>query len=282
MPSLTAGLGFKPEHFNDALSCSAAGMWYEIHAENYMVAGGNRIAMLDALSDRYPISVHGVGLSLASADEPDSSHLQKLKQVVEHSRAFIVSEHLAWNRRKEAHFPDLLPFPRTNESLDAVARNIDIAQNVLQRKLLIENPSLYLSLETHEWSETDFLTELTRRTGCGLLVDINNIYVSTHNVSGDAFDYLDQLPVDAIGEIHLAGHIREAHEGVEILIDNHGAPICEDVWNLYQYLIKRIGPRPTLIERDNVLPTFAELLSERDHAATLIMRSKEQLHVHVG
>jgi len=276
----TAGLGFKPEHFNEALSCPTNGMWYEIHAENYMVAGGIRLEMLDALANKYPVSVHGVGLSLASIDEPDRQHLHKLKQVVERTEAFVVSEHLAWNRWQGAHFPDLLPFPRTSESLNIIARNVGIAQNALQRRLLIENPSLYLPLDIHEWSETDFLKELVKRTGCGLLVDVNNIYVSTQNVGGDAVAYLDQLPIEAIGEIHLAGHAREKTDDIELLVDNHGAAICDEVWKLYQHLINRTGARPTLIERDNAIPAFDELLSERSHAASLMQPlEREQRHV---
>jgi uncharacterized protein (UPF0276 family) len=274
----TAGLGFKPEHFADAMRCSAAGMWYEIHAENYMVAGGTRLSLLDALRDQHPVSVHGVGLSLASAEEPDHQHLLRLKQVVDRSEAFVVSEHLAWNKWQGTHVPDLLPFPRTTEALQLIERNIDIAQNTLQRKLLIENPSLYLSLDTHEWSETDFLTELVNRTGCGLLVDVNNIYVSTQNIGGDAYDYLDQLPANAIGEIHIAGHVSETHRDTTLLIDTHGAAICEAVWNLYQYLIRRIGARPTLIERDNEIPGFSELLVERNRAAQLLSMLKIQEH----
>jgi len=279
----TAGLGFKPEHFADALSCSAAGMWYEIHAENYMVAGGSRMAMLDALSEQHPISVHGVGLSLASDDEPDQQHLLKLKHVVDRTEAFIVSEHLAWNKWQGIHVPDLLPFPRTSDALHVIVRNIDIAQNTLQRKLLIENPSLYLSLATHDWSEPDFLKELVNRTGCGLLVDVNNVFVSTYNVGGDAQDYLDQLPIDAIGEIHLAGHVSESQDAIELLIDNHGAAICDEVWKLYQHLIQRIGSRPTLIERDTDIPAFDELLGERGYAAemmnsTAINMERDRVH----
>lgn len=268
-----AGLGFKPGHFADALACTAAGMWYEIHAENYMVAGGTRMAMLDALAERHPVSVHGVGLSLASTDEPDLQHVLKLKRVAERTRAFAVSEHLAWTRWQGSHFPDLLPFPRTTEALQFITRNIDIVQNALQRRLLIENPSLYLSLNTHEWSETDFLNELVKRTGCGLLVDVNNIYVSTHNIGGDAYDYIDQLPADAIGEIHLAGHVSDTRFDTTLLIDTHGVAICDEVWELYQYLIKRSGPRPTLIERDDNIPAFDELLLERNHATQLMAQS---------
>ncbi len=281
----TAGLGFKPEHFAEALACSAAGMWYEIHAENYMVAGGARLSMLNTLADRYPISVHGVGLSLASVDEPDYQHLLKLKQVVDRTEAFVVSEHLAWTRWQGNCFPDLLPFPRTTEALQIIARNIDIAQNTLQRKLLIENPSLYLSLNTHEWCETDFLKALVNRTGCGLLVDVNNIYVSSNNVGGDAYTYLDQLPANDIGEIHLAGHVGETHGDATLLIDTHGAAISDEVWNLYEHLINRIGSRPTLIERDNNLPAFAELLYERNRAEQLLTLSTnplESVNVCVG
>ena len=279
-----AGLGFKPGHFADALACTAAGMWYEIHAENYMLPGGTRMAMLDALAERHPISVHGVGLSLASVDEPDHRHVLKLKQVVERTQAFAVSEHLAWNRWQGSHFPDLLPFPRTTEALQIIARNIDIAQNILRRRLLIENPSLYLSLNTHEWSETDFLNELVKRTGCGLLVDVNNIYVSTHNTGGDACDYIDQLPADAIGEIHLAGHVRDTRFETTLLIDTHGAGICDEVWQLYQHLIEHCGSRPTLIERDDNIPAFNQLLLERNHAARLMTEpmSPEARHAIAG
>lgn len=281
----SAGLGFKPEHFDAALPCSAAGMWYEIHAENYMVAGGPRLAMLDALSAQHPISVHGVGLSLAAAAEPDRQHLLRLKAVVERTQAFAVSEHLAWCSAHDAYYPDLLPFPRTNEALQRIARHIDIAQTVLQRRLLIENPSSYLQLETHQWSEAQFLSELVQRTGCGLLLDVNNVYVSVHNLGGDATAYLNALPGQAIGEIHLAGHAVDHRTETGLLIDTHGAPICAEVWNLYQQLIARIGPRPTLIERDDSIPCFAELLSEREHAARLldeVNRRKEPAHALAG
>jgi uncharacterized protein (UPF0276 family) len=210
-----------------------------------------------------------------------------LKQLVKQTEAFIVSEHLAWNKWQGTHVPDLLPFPRTNEALQLIARNIDIAQSTLQRKLLIENPSMYLTLPTHDWSETDFLKELVKRTGCGLLVDVNNIYVSTRNVGGNALEYLDQLPANAIGEIHLAGHAsdhfeNESGERIELLIDNHGAAICDDVWKLYQHLVKRIGARPTLIERDNEIPAFDVLLSERNQAASMMAKTDHMECVHVA
>jgi len=284
----TAGLGFKPEHFAAALPCSVAGMWYEIHAENYMVAGGPRMRMLDALSAQHPISVHGVGLSLAGDAEPDAHHLSRLKAVIERTQAFVVSEHLAWCTAHDVYYPDLLPFPRSNEALQRIARNIEITQNTLKRQLLIENPSAYLQLDTHEWSEAEFLRELVRRTGCGLLLDVNNVYVSAHNLGGDATECLNALPAAAIGEIHLAGHTVDQRDDTALLIDTHGAPICAEVWSLYQQLITRIGVRPTLIERDDNIPAFDELLAERDHAADLLLditkqtTFQDQRHAHVS
>lgn len=265
----TAGLSFKPEYFEAALACTAQGLWYEIHPENYMVAGGPRLAMLDAISDRHPVSVHGVGLSLASARLPDRAHLQRLNEVITRAQAFVVSEHLAWSVNESHYLPDLLPFPRTHEALLCIARNIDLTQSVLKRRILIENPSLYVRLE-HEYSEVEFLSELVRRTGCGLLVDVNNAFISAHNLGYDEIDYLARLPAAAIGEIHLAGHAVDADANSNLLIDTHGAAVDEAVWTLYKSLLARIGPRPTLIERDDNLPEFAELLDESQRAARLL------------
>jgi uncharacterized protein len=279
--AITAGLSFKPEYFDEALTEAAAGLWYEIHPENYMMGGGPRLAMLDAICERHPVSVHGVGLSLASASEPDTAHLQRLKTVVQRTHACLVSEHLAWSVVQGNYFPDLLPFPRTHEALQLIARNIDITQSVLQRRILIENPSLYVQLD-HDYSETDFLSELVKRTGCGLLVDVNNVFISMHNLGGDASAYLRSLPAHAIGEIHLAGHAAdEADTG--LLIDTHSTAVAEAVWSLYELLIADIGPRPTLIERDDNLPAFAELSLERERAAQLLRHSsQEQRHARVG
>ena len=162
----TAGLSFKPVHFEQAMACPAAGLWFEVHAENYMIDGGPRLAMLEALRKRFPLSVHGVGLSLAGTDEPDREHLSRLQRLVGRFEPFLVSEHLAWSKHGDISFPDLLPFPRTDEALQIIARNIDITQEVLGRQILIENPSLYLQLSGHEWPETLFLAELVKRTGC--------------------------------------------------------------------------------------------------------------------
>jgi uncharacterized protein len=274
----TAGLGFKPEYFEDALARPTAGQWYEIHAENYMVAGGPRLAMLDTLRSAFPVSVHGVGLSLAGDDDPDVEHLARLREVVRRVDPFLVSEHLAWSGFEDMVFPDLLPFPRTRRALDRIARNIDIVQTSLGRRILVENPSLYVQLPGHEWPEAEFLSELVRRTGCGLLVDVNNAYVSSHNLGLDASEYLAALPAAAIGEIHLAGHTPDARAGGVLLIDTHAMPIAPEVWQLYEWLTDRIGRRPTLIERDDNLPLFSELVTERDRAHHILLshRSSER------
>jgi uncharacterized protein len=275
----TAGLSFKPIHLEQAIACSAAGLWFEVHAENYMVDGGPRLAMLEALRKRFPLSIHGVGLSLAGADKPDRDHLTKLKRLVDRFEPFLVSEHLAWSRLGETSFPDLLPFPRTNEALEVIARNIDITQEMLGRQILIENPSLYLQLSGHDWPESLFLAELVKRTGCGLLIDVNNVFVSANNLGFNPISYLDALPRGVIGEIHLAGHAPDPLLGQSLLIDSHDAPIAEQVWELYDWLLALCGEHrpPTLIERDDNLPEFEELLAERDRAACMMTGCRGEL-----
>lgn len=266
----TVGIGFKPEHLDAALRSPADGLWFEVHPENYMVAGGMRAAVLAAIGDARPVSFHGVGLSLAGAEAPDTAHLGRLSDLVDRHDPFLVSEHLAWSRSGATHFPDLLPFPRTTEALLRIVENIDQVQQALGRSILIENPSLYIRLDEHEWDETDFLAELASRAGCGLLVDVNNVHVSANNLGYDPVAYLDALPVAAIGEIHLAGHSQDPVHGATLLIDSHDAPIAEAVWSLYAHLIARTGPVPTLIERDDNIPAFDELMRERARAAVIM------------
>jgi uncharacterized protein (UPF0276 family) len=268
----TAGLSFKPVHFEQAMACPAAGLWFEVHAENYMVHGGPRLAMLEALRQRFPLSFHGVGLSLAGVDEPDRNHLARFRRLIDRFEPFLVSEHLAWSRHDGTCFPDLLPFPRTNEALAIIERNIDIAQEVLGRQILIENPSLYMQLEGHEWPESLFLAELVKRTGCGLLIDVNNVFVSASNLGFNPISYLDALPRGVIGEIHLAGHGEDPLLGRSLLIDSHDAPVSEDVWKLYDWLLARCGADrpPTLIERDDEIPEFDVLLAEQTRAAGMM------------
>lgn len=266
----TAGLGFKPEHFDEAMACRAVGLWFEVHPENYMVAGGPRLAMLQALRRDHELSLHGVGLSLAADADPDPAHLARLKALVDRFSPFVVSEHLAWSAWQGAYNPDLLPFPRTRAALDRLAANIDRTQAALGRAILVENPSLYMPMEGHDLEEVEFLLELVRRTGCGLLVDVNNVFVSARNLGFSPEAYLDAIPGSAIGEIHLAGHTPDGRLGERLLIDTHGAPVAEAVWRLYERLVARVGARPTLIERDEDIPSFGDLLSERDRAAEIL------------
>lgn len=277
--SLTAGVSLKPQYVSPALAADAAGLWFEVHPENYMAAGGQRLAALAAVAERWPISLHGVGLSLAADEPPDPDHLAALKRLVDRFQPALVSEHLAWSTRRGAYAPDLLPFPRTAEALARIADNIGRMQDALGRRVLIENPSLYLPLTGHDLTETGFLYELTRRTGCGLLVDVNNVYVSAHNLGYSAEAYLDVLPAAAIGEIHLAGHTIDGRVEGDLLIDTHDAAVCEPVWRLYERLIARIGPRPTLIERDDNLPAFEDLMAERHRAHRRLARAAELAHV---
>ena len=263
-----AGVGLKAEHFAEALATPAADLWFEVHAENYMVAGGARLAMLEAIRRERPISLHGVGMSLAGAADPDADHLAALTRLVERFEPALVSEHLAWSRLDGRCFPDLLPVPRTNEVLSRLAANIGRVQDTLGREILIENPTHYLALRDHQWSETSFLAELARRSGCKLLIDINNVAVGAHNLAFDAAEWLEAIPAKLVGEIHLAGHMLDA-EGT-LLIDSHDAPVSHDVWQLYESFIARSGPMPTLIERDGNLPPFADLMAERDRAQAVI------------
>jgi uncharacterized protein (UPF0276 family) len=281
----TAGLGLKPQHYAEALAATAPGLWFEVHPENYMAAGGPRLRWLAAIRERRPLSLHGVGLSLAADADPDKGHLAALKALADRFEPFVISEHLAWSTHRGVHHPDLLPFPRTHAALDRIAANVGRTQDALGRAILVENPSLYLPLTGHDFDEADFLTELTRRTGCGLLVDVNNVFVSASNLGYAAEAYFDALPAEAIGEIHLAGHGFDPGAngaGSALLIDTHGAPVAEPVWTLYRRLVARIGARPTLIERDDDIPAFDILMAERDQAHAILMGTGEcacpQLH----
>lgn len=268
-----AGLGLKPEHFDEALRCEAAGLWFEVHAENYMVAGGPRRSWLRAIRSRHPVSLHGVGLSLAADSEPDRDHLERLAALVSRADPVSVSEHLAWSTCRGAYLPDLLPFPRTHGALVRIAANIGRVQDRIGRRIAVENPSHYLRLERHEYDEIDFLAELARRSGCGLLLDVTNVHVSANNLGFSAARYLDAFPGPLVDEIHLAGYSNDPLLGESLLIDSHDAPIAECVWSLYRRLVARIGARPTLIERDDRLPSFEALLVEREVAAAVLAQA---------
>jgi len=267
---LSAGLSLKPAHFDEALACLDAGLWFEVHPENYAVAGGPRLAWLDAIRTRHPLSLHGVSLSMAADAPPDAAHLARLAALADRVEPVLVSEHLAWSAWRGSYLPDLLPFARTQAALLRVAGNIARTQDALGRRIAIENPSHYLRIEGHAWDEVDFLQELARRTGCGLLLDVNNVHVSARNLGFCARAYIDAFPGDAVMEIHLAGHAPDPRLGQALLVDSHDAPVAPEVWALYERLVDRIGPRPTLIERDDQLPPFAELLAERRQAHALL------------
>jgi uncharacterized protein (UPF0276 family) len=264
--NLTAGLGCRPEHVEQALDARADGLWFEVHAETYMVEGGPRLATLAALRERHPLSLHSVGLSLVSPAPVCPDYLRRLKKLAALTSPLLMSDHLAWQKWGRTHHADFLPFPRTLEALAWTAGNVSRVQDVLGRRILIENPPLYIDLPGHELEEVEFLAELARRSGCGLLVDVNNLFVAAHNLGFDAEAYVDALPAAAIGEIHLAGHSPDQDPGSPLLIDTHDEPVAAPVWRLYRRLLARTGPCPTLIERDGGLVGFAELMAERDRA----------------
>jgi len=265
----TAGVAFKPQYFDEAIAASAAGLWFEVHAENYMVAGGPRLAMLEALRAVRPLSLHGVGLSLGGTERPDRDHLAALKHLVDRFQPFLVSEHLAWSRIGERCLPDLLPVPRTREALEMVTRNINIVQDALGCQILIENPAHYIALGA-DWDEPDFLCAIARQTGCGLLIDVNNVAVAANNLGYDAEDYLAALPHADIGEIHIAGHSMDPAFGASLLIDSHDVPVSDSVWRLLETLIDFAGDRPVLLERDGNVPSFGDLMAERNRAVAIL------------
>lgn len=269
----TAGLGFKLQHLDAALAATAPGLWFEVHAENYMVDGGPRLAALTELRERHPISVHGVGLSLASPAPPPDGHLRRLKALADRVQPFLVSDHLAWQKWGGVHHSDFLPFPRTRAALQIVIANVDRVQTALGRTILVENPSLYVDLPGHEFSEVEFLGALAKATGCGLILDVNNLFVSAHNLGFNSRTALDAIEPEMIKEIHMAGHSRDADPSSPLLIDTHGADIAAPVWDLFRHLIARIGPRPTLIERDDDVPAFDLLMRERGRADALLNRA---------
>ncbi len=260
------GVGLKAQHYDEVLSSKPALAFFEVHAENYMMPGGAHHRYLEAICESYPLSLHGVGMSLGSADGLNQQHLKQFKAVVERYRPWLVSEHLAWSRAGETYLNDLLPLPLTRESLHTVTDNVKAMQDAIGRKILVENPSSYLAFMDDEMPEVEFLTALADATGCGLLLDVNNVYVSGKNMGWDVARYLDSVPSSLVGEIHLAGHLTREVKGETIRIDDHGRKVCDEVWDLYKGVIERIGPKPTLIEWDSNIPALAELVGEADKA----------------
>jgi len=270
LPNLP-GVGYKPQHFSAILANAAPVGWLEIHAENYMGGGGRPLAQLRHLAERFAISVHGVGLSIGGEGPLDQDHLNRLKTLCDWLQPASFSEHLAWSTHDGAFLNDLLPLPYTADTLTTVCDHIDHVQTTLGRRMLLENPSSYLAFAETEMDEVTFLRAITRRTGCGLLLDVNNVYVSSINQQTDANAYIDAFPLDAVGEIHLGGHDEDIGDhGLPLLIDSHGAAIVNPVWALYVHTIARGGPKPTLIEWDNDVPDWPVLAAEAARAAAIL------------
>jgi uncharacterized protein (UPF0276 family) len=258
---MTTGIGLKAQHMAEILEQRPRLGFLEIHAENYMGDGGAPHRWLSAIAEHYPLSVHGVGLSLGGDQPLDEDHLEKLARLVERYRPRLVSEHLAWSVMDGHYLNDLLPIPYDEDSLAVVAAHVDQVQERLGRAILVENPAVYVAFDS-SLAEPQFLAELSRRTGCGLLVDVNNIYVSYCNVGLTIEGYLDTLPRSAVGEIHLAGHHVRRIGNAEIRIDDHGSAVRDEVWSLYRQAVARFGAVPALIERDSDIPALSVLLEE--------------------
>jgi len=262
-----AGLGLKSEHFQQVLATLPDIGFFEVHAENYMVAGGPFHHYLGLIREHYALSLHGVGLSIGGEGPLDHAHLARLAALVERYQPHSFSEHLAWSSHGPVFLNDLLPLAYDDATLKRVCEHIDQVQSTLKRRMLLENPSTYLQFQHSTLDETDFISEVIRRTGCGLLLDVNNVYVSCINHQQDPLAYLNALPLHSVGEIHLAGFAEDADSlGDRLLIDDHGAPVDNAVWQLYQQALQRTGPVATLIERDNDVPAFSVLHAEARQA----------------
>lgn len=270
-----AGAGFKVLHAKAILEGSPKAAWFEVHPENYIAEGGPRLALLDQLSARFPVSFHGLALSLAGFERPDREHLKSLRTLIRRIKPASFSEHLAWSAQGGAYFGDLLPVPLTREALKIFCRNLAEAQEVLERRILIENPALYLDLPG-EMAVGEFLMEAAAKTGSGLLLDINNLYVSAKNTGADPDSFLETIDFDLVGEVHLAGYSAEKFQGKEILIDSHGAAVSGEVWGLFRKIIKKTGPKPVLVEWDNAIPDWQTLEAEVKKADTILTGNRAE------
>ncbi|MGH8225861.1 MAG: MNIO family bufferin maturase [Gammaproteobacteria bacterium] len=269
-----AGIGLRPVHYEQILDERPALPFVEVHSENFFCAGGPTLRTLEAVRSEYAVSLHGVGLSLGSADALNREHLGCLKALVERIEPALVSEHLCWGAIGGAHLNDLLPLPYTEEALAHVSARVSEAQEFLGRRILIENVSSYLEFADSTIPEWEFLAALAQRSGCGILFDVNNVYVNAINHGFDACLYVDAVPAEAVEEIHLAGFTRKDPQGVPLLIDSHSKPVAEPVWALYAHALSRLGPRPTLIEWDRDLPPLETLLDEAAHAGRLLDKAR--------
>jgi uncharacterized protein (UPF0276 family) len=272
-----AGIGLRAPHYIDIIEQKPAVGWVEVHPENYF-GGGKHRHFLSKAREIYPLSLHAVGLSLGSDQPVDDDHLRRFKELIDLFDPFIISDHASWSASGNAHMNDLLPLPYTAESLDRICSNIDKAQDFFGRKILVENPSSYVSYATNEMTEFEFMNSLAQRTGCGLLLDVNNIFVQSVNHGFDPYTYVDAIDALRVGEIHLAGHT-ERHFGDEtLLVDTHNRPVRDEVWDLFAYTIKRIGGVPTLIEWDGDIPDLSALVAESDKAQAILSAANNAVH----
>jgi uncharacterized protein len=268
-----AGTSFKHEHLNAILAENALAGFFEVHAENYMGAGGPPHRALERIRRDYPVSLHGVCMSIGGPEPLDRAHLARFRALVKRYEPALVSEHLAWSTHETIYFNDLLPLPYTQSTLAYVCAHIDEVQEAIGRRILIENPSTYVAFASSTMSETEFIRQVARRTGCGLLLDINNVFVSATNHGYAALDYLSDFPLAAVGEIHLAGHAEQSDdEGERLLIDSHDGPVADAVWKLYEIVISSCGCIPTLIEWDSKIPAWPILRAEAAAARAILDR----------
>lgn len=272
-----AGIGFKPQHFAALTASPGPVRWIEIHAENYLGDGGRPLAQLRALAEAFAVSVHGVGLSIGGEAPPDPDHLARLARLLAWLEPASFSEHLAWSSHDGRYLNDLLPLPYTAATLARVCDHVDQVQDRLGRRMLLENPSSYLAFAESSWSEPDFLAEIARRTGCGLLLDVNNVFVSATNLGTDPRAYVDGFALDRVGEIHLGGHDEDRDdEGAPLLIDSHGRAVADPVWALLEHVLDAAGPRPVLIEWDNDVPDWPVLRAEAARAEAALARARRR------
>ena len=266
-----AGIGLKQPYVENALAHRDPSLWFEVHTENYMVAGGPRLAQLRQVRESYPVSFHGVGASLGGPAPPEPRHLAAVRRLVDEFEPVLVSEHAVWSSANGVWFADLLPLPRTGDALRRLVEGVDRYQDAVGRRILIENPTNYLSF-TSEMDEPEFLGEAAARSGCGLLLDVNNVYLSARNCGIDPERYIESLAFERIEEIHIAGFEADENLGEELLIDTHAAPVSDAVWDLLDFALAHLGPRPVLLERDGKLPPFETLMEERRRAHEALSR----------
>jgi len=280
-PQEAVGIGLRHPYYEEALETELNLGWLEVHPENYF-GGGLHRHFLSKAREKFQLSLHAVGLSLGASHPVSEDHLRQFKELIDIYQPFNISDHASWSASGNAHLNDLLPLPYTQESLDTLARNVERTQEYFGRKMLVENPSTYVNFAENEMTEYAFMNRLSEMTGCGILLDLNNIYVQAHNHGLDPFEYIENINIGAPGEMHLAGHIERETEGGTILIDTHSRPVKKSVWDLYETAVRRFGVVPTLIEWDQDFPTLETLVGEADKARAIIARVQNESAAHAA